>query len=173
MEISVPKKSFEFSQFYTFCLKMHCNSSSWCRQTSLSSQEIRQKAIILCPMHFTYILRRFETALLTPGPIQGISSRDGCYLAMCCLPLNITNRYFILREWVHQLQRPGVGKYRSRVSRKSIVGTTGWRARFRIVSASQVTLVMDSSIWVILEFAHLIVWSDWPPYFMVGPEARS
>jgi hypothetical protein len=31
----------------------------------------------------------------TPDPIQGISSsRDGYYLAVHCLPLNITNRYF-------------------------------------------------------------------------------
>jgi hypothetical protein len=60
--------------------------------------------------HFSYVhhpglpgvLRRFETALLTPGPIHRISSRDGCYLAMGCLPLNITNRYFSLTEWVHQ-----------------------------------------------------------------------
>jgi hypothetical protein len=42
---------------------------------------------------------------------------------MRCLPLNITNIYFILREWVHQLQRPGTGRYRSGESRKSIVGT--------------------------------------------------
>jgi hypothetical protein len=34
----------------------------------------------------------------TTDPIHRISSRDGCYLAMGCLPLNITNRYFILRE---------------------------------------------------------------------------
>jgi hypothetical protein len=45
----------------------------------------------------------------TPGPIQGISYREGCYLAMCCLPLYISNIHFILREWVHQLQRPGRG----------------------------------------------------------------
>jgi hypothetical protein len=41
----------------------------------------------------------------TPGPIHRISSRDGCYLAMGCLPLNITNSYFILRElkaWTFQ-----------------------------------------------------------------------
>jgi hypothetical protein len=66
---------------------------------------------------------RIETALLTPGPIQGISSQDGCNLAMHCLPLNITNRYFILRVGVHQLQRPGAGQYRSRVSWKSIIVT--------------------------------------------------
>jgi hypothetical protein len=28
------------------------------------------------------VLRRFETALLTPGPIQGISSRGGCSRAL-------------------------------------------------------------------------------------------
>jgi hypothetical protein len=55
--------------------------------------------------------------------MQGISSQDVCYLAVRCLPLNISNRYFILREWVHQLQRPGAGQYRSRVSWKSIVWT--------------------------------------------------
>jgi hypothetical protein len=48
----------------------------------------------------------------TPGPIHGTSSRDGYYLAMRCLPLNITNRYFILRERVHQLQRPESRQYR-------------------------------------------------------------
>jgi hypothetical protein len=57
------------------------------------------------------LLRRFGTALspLPIGPIRGISYREDCYLAMRCLPLYITNRYFILREWVHQLQRPGRG----------------------------------------------------------------
>jgi hypothetical protein len=38
-----------------------------------------------------------------------MSSRDGCYLAMGCLPLNITNRYFILRQWVHQYNGHGRG----------------------------------------------------------------
>jgi hypothetical protein len=52
--------------------------------------------------------------LFTPGPIQGISIRDGCYLAMGCLPLNIANRYFILREWIHQYN--GRGRYRSGIS---------------------------------------------------------
>jgi hypothetical protein len=28
---------------------------------------------------------------------------------MGCLPLNITNRYFILREWVHQYNDRGCG----------------------------------------------------------------
>jgi hypothetical protein len=45
----------------------------------------------------------------TPGPIHRISSRDGCYLAMGCLPLNITNSYFILREWVHRYNGHGRG----------------------------------------------------------------
>jgi hypothetical protein len=45
----------------------------------------------------------------TPGPIHRISSRDGCYLAMGCLPLNITNIYFILREGVHQYNGRGRG----------------------------------------------------------------
>jgi hypothetical protein len=50
----------------------------------------------------------------TPGPIghhlgTAVSSRDGCYLAMGCLPLNITNSYFILREWVHQYNGHGRG----------------------------------------------------------------
>jgi hypothetical protein len=43
----------------------------------------------------------------TPGPSHRISSRDGCYLAMGCLPLNITNINFILREWVHQYNGHG------------------------------------------------------------------
>jgi hypothetical protein len=47
--------------------------------------------------------------LFTPGPIQGISSRGGCYLAVRSLPLNITYRYFILREWVHQDNGHGRG----------------------------------------------------------------
>jgi hypothetical protein len=39
-----------------------------------------------------------------------VASKLRCYLAMRCLPLYITNIYFILREWVHhQLQRPGAG----------------------------------------------------------------
>jgi hypothetical protein len=45
----------------------------------------------------------------TPGPNHRISSRDGCYVAMGCLPLNITNIYFILREWVHQYNGHGRG----------------------------------------------------------------
>jgi hypothetical protein len=45
----------------------------------------------------------------TPGPIQGISCRGGYYLAVRCLPLNITNIYFILREWVHQYNGRGWG----------------------------------------------------------------
>jgi hypothetical protein len=45
----------------------------------------------------------------TPGPIHRISSWDGCCLAMGCLPLNITNIYFILREWVHQYNGRGRG----------------------------------------------------------------
>jgi hypothetical protein len=40
----------------------------------------------------------YETALLYPDPIHGISSWDGYYLAMRYLPLNITKLYFILRE---------------------------------------------------------------------------
>jgi hypothetical protein len=45
----------------------------------------------------------------TPGTIQGISCRGGYYLAVRCLPLNITRRYFILREWVHQYNGRGRG----------------------------------------------------------------
>jgi hypothetical protein len=45
----------------------------------------------------------------TPGPIQGISCRGSYYLAERCLLLNITNRYFILREWVHQYNGRGRG----------------------------------------------------------------
>jgi hypothetical protein len=45
----------------------------------------------------------------TPGLIHWISSRDGCYLVMGCLPLNITNIYFIFREWVHQYNGHGRG----------------------------------------------------------------
>jgi hypothetical protein len=66
------------------------------------------------------VMRRFETALLYPR-IHGISYWESCYLY--ALPPAITNRYLILREGVHQLQRPGAGRYRSRVSRKCIVGT--------------------------------------------------
>jgi hypothetical protein len=47
--------------------------------------------------------------IFTPGPIHRISSRDGCYLAMGCLPLKITNIYFILREGVHQYNGRGRG----------------------------------------------------------------
>jgi hypothetical protein len=57
----------------------------------------------------------------TPGPIHRISSRDGCYLAMGCLPLNIYIFYF---EGVSSsVQRPRAWRYGSGVSRKCIVGT--------------------------------------------------
>jgi hypothetical protein len=58
----------------------------------------------------------------TPGPIHRISSLDGCYLAMGCLPLNITNSYlFWGSEFISTTTR--AWRYRSGVSRKSIVGT--------------------------------------------------
>jgi hypothetical protein len=88
------------------------------------------------PSRLTWALGYYVASKLpffAPGQIQGISCRGGYYLAVRCLPLNITNRYFILREWVHQyngrgvsasVQRPRAGAIDLvRVSRKSIVGT--------------------------------------------------
>jgi hypothetical protein len=69
------------------------------------------------------VLRRFETALLYPrfNPRDIISGR---LLPSHALPPAKYYWYmFILREWVHQLQRPWAGQHRSRVSWKSIVGT--------------------------------------------------
>jgi hypothetical protein len=72
----------------------------------------------------------------TPGPIHRISSRDGCYLAMGCLPLNITNIYFILSTTA-----TGVAPYRSGVSCTAVhcwdTGKRAWikgsrRGLFRI-----------------------------------------
>jgi hypothetical protein len=82
----------------------------------------------------------------TPGPIHRISSRDGCYLAMGCRPLNITNIYFILREWVHHspVQRPWAGRYGSGVSRKSIVGTPASMHGSRAVGVA----CLESMNWV-------------------------
>jgi hypothetical protein len=84
------------------------------------------------------VLRRFKLRFFTPGPIHRISSRDGCYLAMGCLPLNITNIYFILR-----VQRLRAGHYRSGAWIKG-----GRRGLFRIdelgASDSWLTCLFES-----------------------------
>jgi hypothetical protein len=81
-----------------------------------------------------------------------------------------------LREWVHQLQLPGAGQYRSRVLRKCIIGTPAGGQGSKAVDVAclvsgecQVTLVMDSSIWArlhawtcdLIVAGHLV--SQWRP----------
>jgi hypothetical protein len=67
---------------------------------------ISKELVIFIQAYLGYYVAS-KLRFFTPGPIHRISSRDGCYLAMGCLPLNITHRYFILREWVHQYNGHG------------------------------------------------------------------
>jgi hypothetical protein len=122
-----------------------------------------------------------KLCFFTPGLIHRISSRDGCYLAMGCLPLNITNRYFILREWVHQYNGHGRGAidlvYHGSTllgHRQACMDQGGRRGLFRIdeLGASD-RCRTGLAIWVILEVVRLIVWSDWPPCFGVESETES
>jgi hypothetical protein len=89
---------------------------------------------------------------------------------------SLTNKYFILREWVHQLQWPGGGIDHG--NRGSGCWDTGWWARikgsgcglFRIDE-----LGVPRWLWwwaVILEDALQTVWSDWPPCFTLASDAR-
>jgi hypothetical protein len=117
------------------------------------------------------VLRHFETALLYPrcNPWDiisgGLLPSHAFASPRSILPYlhAITNSNFILRECVHQLQRPRRCRSCDRVSRGGCRGN-GWRARikgggcglFRIDelgAIAKVTLVLDSSIWIILEVA--------------------
>jgi hypothetical protein len=75
---------------------------------------------------------------------------DGCYLAMHCLPLHITNRYFILREWVHQLQWPGAGQHWS-----CVTGRQGWKA---VGVANESTNWVQVPMWQFY-LSHIGIWS--------------
>jgi hypothetical protein len=79
------------------------------------------------------------------------------------------------------VQRPRAWRYRSGVSRKSIVGTPASVHGSKALGVAclesmnwvRVTGAADRSIWVILEVARLIVWSDWPPCFGVESATES
>jgi hypothetical protein len=82
-----------------------------------------------------------------------------------------TKSSFILREWVHQLQRLGRGG----VDRGRGCQDTGWRTRIKgggcgwfvdgLCASAKVILVMG------IQVAFLAVWSDWPPCFSVAKDA--
>jgi hypothetical protein len=83
-------------------------------------------------------------------------------------------RILILREWVHQCPPRWGGVYcgsscRDTGWRQGLKGGgCGWFSIDELGVSAKVILAMDSSIWVILEVAFQVVWSDWPPCCSAG-----